>query len=144
MNTDGAVVIEQASAVTRVSDDILKRLDAYLCRLDLPESRRSEIIDTVLEHLQAKTETPTMAEAIAALHDVLAQTPANPGPAKVRASAVQRTEMWFDAASHQSSVDASFYLQRPLIKRMAMLPETRPEVAAGGMWRRMIRLYVGQ
>lgn len=143
MNTDGAVVIEQASAITQASDDILRRLDAYLCRLDLQEPRRSEIIDTVLELLRSQTDTPTMAEAIAALHEVLAQAPATPGAASVRASAAQRTEMWFDAAKHQASVDASFYLQRPLIKRMPMLPESRPEVAAGGMWRRMIRLYVG-
>ena len=144
MNTDGAVLIEQACTVTQASDDIVNRLDAYLCRLDLPESRRSEIIGTVLARLQSRTETPTMANANAALHEVLAQSSATAGVAGVRASAAQRTEMWFDAARHEAPVDTSIFLKRPLIKRMAMLPETRPVVAAEGMWRRMIRLYVGQ
>ncbi len=85
-----------------------------------------------------------MAEAIAALHVVLAQAQAVDGAASVRASAEQRTAMWLNAASQRGTVDASIYLQRPLIKRLAMLPETRPDVAAGSKWRRMIRLHVGQ
>lgn len=130
--------------VTQASKALTKRLDAYLGRLDLTCSERSEIIEEVLGRIQTKRKDPTMAEAIAALHVVLAQAQAVDGAASVRASAEQRTAMWLNAASQRGTVDASIYLQRPLIKRLAMLPETRPDVAAAGKWRRMIRLHVGQ
>lgn len=145
MNTEGAVTGTVTDPVTQVPKALTQRLDAYLGRLDLTDSKRSEIIEEVIGRIQTAGGNPTMAEAIATLHAALAQAQAVDGPVSARASAAQRTQMWLGAASQQQSpVDTSTYLQRPLVKRMAMSPETRPDVATTGRWRRMVRLYVGQ
>lgn len=142
MKTDRAAQIAQGNPAAKASEGLVKRLDAYLRGLEVPAPGRSKMIETVLNHRQSESGAPTMAEAMAELHVQLAQ--ASAGPASVRASAAQRTAMWFDAARHAGSVDPSIYLKRPLIKRMAMLPAQRPQVIAEGTWRRLMRLYIEQ
>lgn len=144
MKMDRTANITPGSPAAQTSEGLVKRLDAYLRGLEVPASGRSEMIETVLNHLRSESGETTMAEAMAELHVQLGQAQAFAGPASVRASAAHRTAMWFDAARREGSVDPSIYLKRPLIKRMAMLPEKRPQVNAEGTWRRLMRLYVGQ
>ena len=148
MTTHRAALVEQDSSAAKAPELLVKRLNAYLRGLEIAETARSEMIETVLSDMQSGSEEPTIAEAMAALHVLLgqaqAQTQAGAGSASVRASAAQRTAMWFEASRHGNAVDSSIYLKRPLIKRMSMVSEERPQVQAEGTWRRMMRLYVGQ
>lgn len=144
MNTDGTVLGKRREPAAPALATVVKRLDTYLAGLEPTPSKRSEIIDNVFDRIQTSDKSATMAGAIAALHVVLAEAQTDTGVTAVRASASKRTEMWIGTGAPQQGADPSTYLQRPLIKRMAMLPETRPDVAAGGVWRRRIRLNVGQ